>query len=155
GTGSGVNDKDYDVWGPRLDGRLLPQYDGAYDPTQNYVTTFPNGGTFTGHVAPTPWVARGKDNLQNFLKTGLLTTNNINFSAVTDRSTVRMSVSNSHQTGITPNTQLNTINVNVLGSYDVTSKFRVEANINYNRQFTPNIPDVIYGPNSIIYNIDI
>jgi len=29
GTGSGVADKDYDVWGPLLDGRLLPQYDGA------------------------------------------------------------------------------------------------------------------------------
>lgn len=155
GTGSGVNDKDYDVWGPILDGRLLPQYDGPYDPTQNYVTIFPDSSTFTGHIQPTPWVARGVDNLQNFLQAGVLTTNNINFSAAGDRSSVRMSVSNTHQTGITPNTQLNTINFNVIGSYDVTDKFKVEANINYNRQFTPNIPDVVYGPNSIIYNIDI
>ena len=44
GTGNGVADKDYDVWGPRLDaGLLLPQYDGAYDPTKNYTTTFANG----------------------------------------------------------------------------------------------------------------
>ena len=155
GTGSGVNDKDYDVWGPLLDGRLLPQYDGVYDPTQDYITTFADGSTFTGHIAPTPWVARGKDNMQNFLKAGLLTTNNVNFSAAGDRSSIRMSVSNSHQTGITPNTQLNTVNFNVMGSYDVTDKFKVEANINYNRQFTPNIPDAVYGPNSIIYNIDI
>lgn len=155
GTGSGVNDKDYDVWGPLLDGRLLPQYDGAYDPTKDYVTTFADGSTYTGHIQPTPWVARGKDNLQNFLQAGLLTTNNINFSTAGDRSSVRMSVSNTHQTGITPNTQLNTINFNVMGSYDVTDKFKVEANINYNRQFTPNIPDAVYGPNSIIYNIDI
>jgi TonB-linked SusC/RagA family outer membrane protein len=155
GTGSGVSDKDYDVWGPLLDGRLLPQYDGAYDPTQNYVTTFADGSTYTGHIQPTPWVARGKDNLQNFLKAGLLTTNNISFSAATDKSSIRMSVSNTHQTGITPNTELNTINVNLVGSYDVTDKFKIEANINYNRQFTPNIPDVVYGPNSIIYNIDI
>ncbi|MBS1577648.1 MAG: SusC/RagA family TonB-linked outer membrane protein [Bacteroidetes bacterium] len=155
GTGSGVNDKDYDVWGPRLDGRLLPQYDGAYDPTKDYVTTFADGSTFTGHIAPTPWTARGKDNLQNFLQAGLLTTNNINFSSVTDRSNVRMSVSDGYQRGITPNTGLNTINLNLFGSYDVSSKFKIEANINYNRQFTKNIPDAVYGPNSIIYNIDI
>lgn len=156
GTGNGVADKDYDVWGPRLDiGLLLPQYDGAYDPTKNYTTTFANGKVYVGHIEPTPWVSRGKNNLQNFLKTGLLTTNNVSFSAATDRSNIRMSVSNTHQTGITPNTELNSVNMNVLGSYDITNKFRVEANINYNRQFTPNIPDVVYGPNSIIYNIDI
>ncbi|MBS1575137.1 MAG: TonB-dependent receptor plug domain-containing protein, partial [Bacteroidetes bacterium] len=155
GTGSGVNDKDYDVWGPRLDGRLLPQYDGAYDPTKDYVTTFADGTTFTGHIAPTPWTARGKDNLQNFLQAGLLTSNNINFSSVTDRSNIRMSVSNGYQRGITPNTGLNTINLNLYGSYDISSKFKVEANINYNRQFSKNIPDAVYGPNSIIYDVDV
>ena len=156
GTGSGRNDKDYDVWGPRLDGRLLPQYDGAYDPTQTYTTSFgPNLKAFTGNVKPTPWVARGKDNLENFLQTGLLTTNNISFSSVGEKSTVRMSVTDGYQRGITPNTSLNTINLNLLGSYNFTDKFKLEANINYNRQFTPNVPDVAYGPNSIIYDIDI
>lgn len=155
GTGFGLNDKDYDVWGPRLDGRLLPQYDGAYDPNKTYLTSFGPTFNYTGNIKPTPWVARGKDNLQNFLQTGLLTTNNINFSAVTDRSTVRMSVSNGYQRGITPNTSLNTVNFNVLGSYNVSDKFKIEGNINYNRQFTPNIPDVAYGPNSIIYVMDI
>ncbi|MDQ6763412.1 MAG: carboxypeptidase-like regulatory domain-containing protein, partial [Bacteroidota bacterium] len=164
GTGSGRNDKDYDVWGPRLDaGLLLPQYDGKYDPTKTYTTTYgvdPEytkyiAKPFTGNIEPTPWVARGKDNLQNFLQAGLLNTNNISFSAATDRSSIRMSVSESHQTGITPNTQLNDVNFNVIANYNITDKFKVEGNINYNRQFTPNIPDAIYGPNSIIYNIDI
>jgi TonB-linked SusC/RagA family outer membrane protein len=156
GTGSGKNDKDYDVWGPRLDaGLLLPQYDGPYDPTKTYTTTFLDGSKFVGNIQPTPWVARGKDNLRNFLQAGLLTSNNLNFSSVTDRSTVRMSVSNGYQRGITPNTGLNTINMNLFGSYDVSSKFKIEANINYNRQFTKNIPDAAYGPNSIIYSIDI
>ncbi|MEO6357696.1 MAG: carboxypeptidase-like regulatory domain-containing protein, partial [Ferruginibacter sp.] len=46
GTGSGKNDKDYDVWGPRLDaGLLLPQYDGEYDPNTVYTTTFLDGST--------------------------------------------------------------------------------------------------------------
>ncbi len=156
GTGSGVNDKDYDVWGPKLNaGLLLPQYDGAYDPTKNYTTTFANGKTYTGHIEPTPWVARGKNNLQNFLQAGLLNTNNLSFSAATDRASIRMSVSETHQTGITPNTKLNSVNFNIITSYNITDKFKVEGNLNYNRQFTPNIPDAVYGPNSIIYNIDI
>ncbi|MEO5890791.1 MAG: SusC/RagA family TonB-linked outer membrane protein [Ferruginibacter sp.] len=156
GTGSGKNDKDYDVWGPRLDvGLMLPQYDGPYDPTQIYTTTFLDGSTFKGNIKPTPWVARGKNNLSNFLQAGLLTTNNVNFSAVTDRSNIRMSVSNSYQRGITPNTSLNTVNLNLIGSYDVSDKFKIEANINYNRQFSKNIPDAAYGPNSIIYDVDI
>jgi TonB-linked SusC/RagA family outer membrane protein len=156
GTGSGVNDKDYDVWGPRLDaGLVLPQYDGKYDPTKTYTTTFLDGSKFIGNIAPTPWVARGKNNLENFLQTGLLTTTNVNFSSVTDRSNVRMSVSDGYQRGITPNTGLNTVNLNLFGSYDVSSKFKIESNINYNRQFTKNIPDAVYGPNSIIYNIDV
>ncbi len=156
GTGSGRNDKDYDVWGPRLDaGLLLPQYDGKYDPNKTYVTTFADGSTFTGNIEPTPWVSRGKDNLQKFLQAGLLNTTNVSFSAATDRSNIRMSVSNGYQRGITPNTGLNTQNLNLIGSYDITSKFKVEANINYNHQNSNNIPDVVYGPNSIIYNIDI
>ena len=156
GTGSGVNDKDYDVWGPRLDaGLLLPQYDGAYDPNTTYTTTFKDGSTFQGNIKPTPWVARGKNNLSNFLQAGLLTSNNVNFSSVTDRSNIRMSVSNGYQRGITPNTSLNTVNLNLVASYDVTDKFKVEGNINYNRQFSKNIPDAVYGPNSIIYNVDI
>jgi TonB-linked SusC/RagA family outer membrane protein len=155
GNTSGINDADYDVWGPPLDGRLLPQYDGKYDPTKNYNTVLPNGAVYVGHIQPTPWIARGKNNLENFVKPGLLNTNNISFSAVTDRSTVRMSVSNTNQKGIVPNTGLNTVNLNLFGSYDVSDRFKVEANINYNRQMTNNIPDVVYGPNSIIYNIDI
>ena len=60
-VGVGNNDYDYDVWGPQFRGQLLPQYDGAYDPTQTYTTTYADGSTYSGHVAPTPWVARGKE----------------------------------------------------------------------------------------------
>lgn len=142
----GTNDEDYDVWGPQLDiGLKLPQFDGTYDPTQYFNYTSGDGTVHQSHIMPTPWVSRGKNNLDNFLKPGFLTKNNISFSAVTDRSNLRMSISQSYQNGITPNTGLNTVNMNIIESYDVTSKFKIEANINYNRQFTPNIPDVNYG----------
>jgi len=152
----GINDEDYDVWGPRLDiGLMLPQFDGQYDATQYFPYELGDGNPHQSHIKPTPWVSRGKDNLNHFLKTGFLTKNNISFSSVTDKSNLRMSVSNSYQQGIVPNTSLNTINLNLIESFEVSDKFKIEGNINYNRQFTDNIPDVVYGPNSIIYDVDI
>ena len=151
----GINDEDYDVWGPQLDvGLMLPQFDGDYDPTQYFDYTL-GGVTHKSHIKPTPWVSRGKNNLSNFLRAGFLTKNNISFSAVSDRSNLRMSVSQSYQNGIVPNTNLNSVNFNLIDSYTVSDKFKIEANLNYNRQFTNNIPDVAYGPNSIIYDVDI
>ena len=142
GKGGGINDNDYDVWGPKLNGQLIPQYDSPIDPV-------------TGVRQGTPYVARGKNNLARFIQAGLLTTNNLSFSSTTDRSSIRMSMSQSYQKGIVPNTKLNTGNFNISASYDLSSKLKLEGNLNYNRQATPNIPDVNYGPNSIIYNITI
>ena len=142
GKGGGINDGDYDVWGPKFEGQLIPQYDSPIDPV-------------TGVRKGTPYISRGKDNLKNFIQTGLLTTNSLSFAAAGDRSSIRMSLSDSYQKGIVPNTKLNITNFNVNASYDLSSKLKIEGSLNYNRQFTPNIPDVQYGPNSIIYNLTI
>jgi TonB-linked SusC/RagA family outer membrane protein len=142
GKGGGIADGDYDVWGPKFEGQLIPQYDSPIDPV-------------TGVRKGTPYIARGKNNLKNFIQAGLLTTNNLSFSGATDRSSIRMSMSHTYQKGIVPNTKLNIANFNVNASYDLSSRLKVEGSLNYNRQFTPNIPDVQYGPNSVIYNLTI
>ncbi len=156
GTGAigvGVNDYDYDVWGPQFKGQLLPQYDGDYDPTQNYTTTFADGSTYTGHVKPTPFLARGKDNLKKFIQTGLLSTNSISLSSSSEKNDFRVSFGNTYQKGIVPNTQLNNANFTASLIHRFNKAFSVTSYINYSRQSTPNVPDVNYGPNSIIYNM--
>lgn len=153
GKGGGLFDNDYDVWGPRFDGRLLPQYDGKYDPNTTYTTTFPGGYQYTGNIEPTPWIARGKDNLGNFLRTGFQTTNNIALNATGDNYNLRFSLSHSYQQSIIPNMDLNITNFNMYGSYNVSKRLKIDANLNFNRQYTPNYPDVDYGPNSLIYNV--
>lgn len=140
GKGGGKNDNDYDVWGPPLDGRLLPQYDSPVDPV-------------TGKLIPTPWIPRGKDNLSRFLRPGLLFNNSVAVSSSTDRSDLRFSLGHTNQTGIIPNTNINITNFNANIGYNFTNRLRFEANINFNRQYTDNINDTNYGPNSIIYNI--
>ena len=141
GKGGGLNDGDYDGgWGPKFNGQLIPQYDSPVDP-------------ITGKRSGTPWIARGKDNLKRFLETGILSTNNISVAATGDKYNLRFSTSHIYQKGIVPNTQLNMTNFNVTADYKFSNKLKFESNLQYNRQYTPNIPDVNYGPNSIIYNI--
>ncbi len=153
GKGGGLNDSDYDVWGPKFNGQLIPQYDGEYTPGTSYTTTFPSGVSFTGNIKPTPWVARGKDNLNRFLESGVLSTNNLAVSASGENYDLRFSYTHGYQKGQVPNTQLSSDNFNLSAGFDFSDRVRLESNINYNRQYTPNIPDVQYGPNSMIYNI--
>lgn len=140
GKGGGTNDGDYDVWGPKFEGQLIPQYDSPVDPV-------------TGIRQGTPWVARGKDNLKRFLQPGLLSTNNISVSSKTEKYDLRFSMSHTYQKGIVPNMKLNISNFNVSAGYNFSDKVRLESYLNYNRQYTPNFPDITYGPNSLIYNI--
>ena len=140
GLGGGDNDGDYDVWGPKLNGQLIAQYDSPIDPV-------------TGKRIPTPFVARGKNNLQRFLQAGLLNTNNFSIASSTEKMDVRFSFSNLNQRGIVPNTGLNSNTFNISNTVRFSDKFRMNANINYNRQSTDNINDVVYGPNSLIYSV--
>ena len=141
GRGGGINDGDYDVWGPRFEGQAIPQYDSPLNAD--------------GTRSATPWVARGKDNLQRFLRPGFQSNNNIAVSTSTDKMDMRYSTSYNYQQGMVPNTQLNVLNFNVYNGLKISSRLKLESNLNYNRQFTDNIPDVNYGPNSMIYNITI
>lgn len=153
GNGSGINDADYDVWGPRFQGQLIPQYDGKADPTKSYTTTFADGSKFTGIIEPTPWIARGKDNLKNFLNPGILANNHIALSSAGENYNLRFGVGNTYQKAIVPNMDLTTTNFNISAGYDFSKKIKVTADMNYSRQSSSNIPDVNYGPNSMIYNI--
>jgi TonB-linked SusC/RagA family outer membrane protein len=152
-VGSGNNDYDYDVWGPQFRGQAIPQYDGTFDPTKNYTTTYADGSTWAGHVAPTPWIARGKDNLKKFIQSGLLSSNSVSLSSSTEKTDFRLSLGNVYQQGIVPNTQLNNFNATVNVTQRLDKNLSATLYFNYSRQSTPNVPDVAYGPNSIIYNI--
>lgn len=152
-VGVGLNDYDYDAWGPQFRGQLIPQYDGAYDPAQTYITTFADGTKYSGHVKPTPFIARGKNNLPNFLQTGLIQSNSISIASSTEKTDFRFSLGNTYQQGIVPNTKLNNGNFTASLTERFNKKLSLTSYFNYSRQSTPNIPDVSYGPNSIIYNI--
>ena len=98
-------------------------------------------------------MARGKDNLKNFLQTGLLQSNSISIGSSTEKTDFRLSIGNTYQQGIVPNTQLNNGNFTASLVERFNPKLTLTSYFNYSRQSSPNVPDVNYGPNSIIYNI--
>lgn len=158
GFGGGLQDAQYQLWGPRFRGQLIPQYDGAYDANTTYTTTF-GDQVYKGHIKPEPYLNRGyvngKGNLERFLRAGFQTTNNISLSASGEKYAMRFSLSQSHQEGIVPNTGVNIINFNTTASYKASDRLTFNTNFNFSRTYTPNIPDVTYGPNSLVYDLSV
>lgn len=143
GKGGGINDADYDIWGPRFEGQLITQWNSPTDPT-------------TGKLVPLPWLDRGKGkNLQNFLQTGLLTTNNVAVAGNNEKGNYRLSVTQLYQRGLIPNQWVGGTNTNFSGKLNFNEKFTIETDINYDKQYTPSYPTLSYSPVSPIYAMDI
>ena len=136
-AGTGGTDRRPNVWSPRFEGQDVRQYNSPI-------------GT-DGKRIGTQFLAKGVDNYQKFMETGILSTNNISIASSNEKSDIRISLSHSYQKGIAPNTGLNITNFNISAGQNFSSKLRLEGNLNFNRQYTPNIPDVSYGPNSYTY----
>lgn len=138
---NGVNNQDSEVWGPRFEGQLIKQYNSPMD--ANGVRT------------PTPWLAVGKDNLERFMETGLITTNNVAIAQRTDAGDFRISVSDTYQKGILPNTKLNSFNTNFSGSMNLSERVKILGNMNFNRTSSPNYPETYYNPRSPLYLLSV
>ncbi|MDR0746010.1 MAG: carboxypeptidase-like regulatory domain-containing protein, partial [Mediterranea sp.] len=86
---NGKYNQDTDVWGPRFEGQLIKQYNSPMDAN--------------GIRTPTPWTAVGVDNLERFVQTGLVTTNNVAIAQRSDAGNFRISISDTYQKGLLPN----------------------------------------------------
>lgn len=160
GAGGWYDDYGY-VWGPKLNVKNsanasgyeeYPQYNSYYDPNNTFQFT-QAGYTDYSHYKPLPAITRGKDNLRNFLRNELLTTQNISVAGKNDKSEFRISLSHMYQKGQVPNTHINGSTINVAGALYPTSKLRMEATMSYNKQYSPNYPQTGYGANNFFYNI--
>jgi TonB-linked SusC/RagA family outer membrane protein len=130
------------TWGPRMDGQPVLQYNSPYDVT-------------TGVRTATPYVSIGSNNYKNFLAAGGISASNISLASSGTNSDIRISYSHIFQKGTDPNTKINMDVLNINTDYDISSKLKFEANINLDAQYTPNLPDVNYGPNSYVYMFNV
>lgn len=104
GRGAGRGDEFGENWGPKLDGRLIAQFDSpvSTDAGLRGADIVPRAGAT---ITPTPWIAR-PDNIKNFFETGLTFTNGLALETANEKSNFRFNFTNLKNTGIIPNTDL-------------------------------------------------
>ena len=123
------------VWGDYMDGHEVVQYDPI---------------TMTSKKMPL--LPRGKNNLDNFIRPSLSANTNINVSQSNEFGSFRVSATQMHQNGQYPNTMLDKYTVN--GGGNITyKKFKLDANLSYKKEKSPNLPKVDYGGGNIFYNL--
>ncbi len=116
GTGKGVNDGVDESWGPKLDGRLLPQFNSPI--------------AADGTRTPTPWVAH-PDNVNQFFETGRTLTNNVSITGGNENGDFRLSYTDLNQKGILPNTDYKRRTVSINAGWNLTKKLNIRATGNY------------------------
>ncbi|RNL85975.1 SusC/RagA family TonB-linked outer membrane protein [Sinomicrobium pectinilyticum] len=137
------------IWGPKLD-QPDPSTPSGYMETPQYNSPI---NPETGERIPIPYISRGKNNIENFFRTGLVQTNNLSIDWGNDKANYRISLSNVYQKGIVPNTDLNNTSFSIGGTITPSDKFKVASTLTYNKQYTNNFPAVGYGPTNYLYNL--
>jgi TonB-linked SusC/RagA family outer membrane protein len=119
GKGGGVNDGVDESWGPRLDGRLIPQ--------------------FHSNGVAVPWVAH-PDNVRDFFETGVTQDYGISVANAGDKYNFRLGANFQDQTSTLPNTEIKKTNLTFNGDFQLSERIKAGANANYIITDAPNVP---------------
>ncbi|MDP4202927.1 MAG: SusC/RagA family TonB-linked outer membrane protein [Bacteroidota bacterium] len=122
GKGGGINDGVDESWGPKLDGRLIPQF-------------FSNG-------VAVPFVAH-PDNVKDFFETGVTLDNGISIAGSDKKYDFRLGVNNQRQKGTVPNSEIKKTNFSINSNYQLTKDIKIGATADY---IVTNAPALPGGP---------
>jgi len=104
---------------PQTAGQILslPQFTSPYDPV-------------TGVRTPTPWISH-PDNVRSYYETGVTSITNVALSNGGEWGNIRLSLTNSNQKGMTPNTNQIKNTINFSGLSYLTEKLSFSAKVSY------------------------
>ena len=108
GAGGGVNDGADESWGPKLDGRLIDQFNGKQ----------------------LPWVAH-PDNVSSYFQTGNTVSNNLTVSQAFDAAGARLSITRDDIKGIVPNSSLGKLATSMSANALIKDKLDVNGSLQY------------------------
>jgi TonB-linked SusC/RagA family outer membrane protein len=129
GRGGGLNDGVDESWGPRMDGRMVCQFNSP--------------GVGTESCQATPWVAH-PNNVRDFFETGRSLTTNASFAAASDNANVRLSVTNMDVDGMYPETRLKRLTTALNGGAELVDRLNIDGSVQYIRSEGNNRPGVGY-----------
>ncbi|OCB73538.1 SusC/RagA family TonB-linked outer membrane protein [Flavobacterium piscis] len=119
GKGGGINDQTDESWGPKMDGRLIPQ--------------------FNSNGVAVPFVAH-PNNVKDYFNTGLTYDNSISVAKSDEKSDFRLGVNNQKQIGTVPNSEVTKTNFSVNANYKLSERVKVGVTGNYIVTDAPTLP---------------
>ena len=126
GAGRGVHDGDDQSWGPKLDGRLIDQYNGPQ----------------------LPWIAH-PDNVKDFFTTGVTLASTVSVSGGTERANARVSLGADNVNGILPNNTFQRRTALLSGTLRASDRITADATLQYIRNTGRNRPGTGYYGSSL------
>lgn len=130
GAGGGVNDYADQSWGPKMDGRLVPQFTSPIDASGNRV--------------PTPFVAQ-PNNLKDFFNTGHTVATTLAVTGGTERLNARLSVGADNVEGVVPNSFFRKASGQLAGNLNINDQWSTNATLQYVRSSAVNRPGTGYN----------
>ncbi|QJB33807.1 SusC/RagA family TonB-linked outer membrane protein [Chitinophaga oryzae] len=121
GKGGGLNDGTDESWGPKMDGRLIPQF-------------FSNGEAVP--FVPHP------NNVKDFYETGYTLNNGLAVGGSSEKIDYRFSYNNTKQVGILPNTGISRNTFTASNTFRIAPKLTLNTYANYIRSSADNLPGV-------------
>src|SRR5690606_2741368 len=89
------------------------------------------------------------NNIKNFIQTGITTTNSLTVTNSTEVINYRLGVTNMHNTGLVPNTDLNRNSFSLSASSNMDEKLVISTNVNVVHSFSDNRPASNRGTNPL------
>ncbi|RTE53983.1 SusC/RagA family TonB-linked outer membrane protein [Arenibacter aquaticus] len=112
----GTNELTHDSWGPQFDGNTyLPQFGSP---------------KINNTLVPLPWLPH-KNNVEEFLRTGIIQDHNVSVSFGGEAGYGRISLKNSQESGMTPETDESRTSVNSNLLANLSDKWKAEMMVNY------------------------
>lgn len=145
GLNGGKNDGVDESFGPELDyivkaediqpgGKLYWAIEAGFPQTVGQILALPQFNSpidpVTGERIPTPWISH-PDNVKNFYETGITRRTSVSFSNGADWGNMRLSLTNSDEKGMVPNTTNIKNTVNFSGQANLTEKLSFDVRGTY------------------------
>jgi TonB-linked SusC/RagA family outer membrane protein len=119
GKGGGINDGVDESWGPKMDGRLIPQFYSKGEPVP---------------FLPHP------NNVQDYFQQGYVATNGVAIADATEKVDYRFSYNNLNQKGVIPNSGQGKNSLALNTTFRLTPRLTLSTDANYSILYSDNLP---------------
>ena len=148
GLGGGTNDNISYSWGPRTDGRLIPQFTSLVSGVR--------GGDVAVHggipISATPFLSYA-DNLKDFYQVGNTHINNLSITNAFDGGNMRLSYTDLRSNSIIPGVNLDRKNLAARLNINASDRLKVSSSMNYLNSQSDNRPSNGYGSENANYSL--